>query len=144
MFPMDAMESHTPISSSIRKKGNQKWQALRRFLWDIGQSRQESSHCWRHSQDLCAGDHCWSVATPSSNRCAYHTGSGREATQFFRNHPGSVLLAVFPFSFCFQEWNNLAYAFLSLSRGWNPTCHLKNPTPVQESRGILVLVERLL
>lgn len=95
MFPVDVRASHTPISSSTRNKGNQKWKVLRGVVWDIGKSRQESSHCWRHSQHLWAGDHCWSVATPSSDHCAHDTGAGKEATHFFGNHPGSVLL-LFP------------------------------------------------
>lgn len=107
MFPVGVIESHTPISSSTRNKGNHKWKLLRGMVWDIGKSRQESSHCWRHSQDLWAGDHCWSVAIPSSNLCP--SLRGRERSHPFLWESSWVCIAAFPFSFCFHEWNNLTY-----------------------------------
>lgn len=136
MFPVGVIESHTPISSSTRNKGNQKWKVLRGMVWDIGKSRQESSHCWRHSQDLWAGDHCWSVAIPSSNLCPSLRGRER-SHPFLRESSCLSLLFLLPW----VEQPDLSLLHHSQGGKVLPVM-LRNPTTVQESRSALVLIEK--
>lgn len=105
----------------------------------LGWSRWES-HCWRHNQDFWAGDHCWSMATPSKKHCAHHQGQGEKPPISL----GLILGLYFYFYLrLLLPWvEEPVLSLLLHSQGGKilPVM-LRNPTPVWESGSVLVMGE---